>query len=476
MAIEFFQQQNKQSEILNPQKVSIQDDWSRDFTYHSPFRFQEFEQIYQCQNSKSPINQWSEEFSKFRFRQTSSDCSEEEQIAFEKAFEDIADEGIIQQLQPQQQQQHHDWDKEFANHETWETDCFKPSFTTRSLETLHAEYNDLPKVELSENEPKAMPDNELYELGKEWDRLRPDGIAYGYRTIHPDYETYMPTLDNPYLIRQDAIDGMEHITLADSILALEAKVQLNASDAKTWEQLGLKQQENERDRAAITALEKAVLIDPNCLNAWLALSVAYRNEHCRMDAYNCLEQWIENNSKYKHIIQEELGIFYTDEARRHGYITNLFLEAARTSPGEEMDADVQVGLGVLFNMSEEYSKAIDCFKAALISKPHDYQLWNKVGATLANARDSTGAIEMYFNAIQINPSFVRARYNLAISYMNLGQHQEAAEYLLTSLSLQRAAALSASKIYRASENGVPVEIPNDTSNSMWDSLRLLMYM
>lgn len=473
MAAEFFQQQTKPLNFQNPQSILVQDTWARDFapqiTQHPPSNFHEFEQIYQKTNCTTPINLWSDEFSTFRSRQTPSDCSEKEQIAFERAFNKVTDASVMQ---------YYDWDKEFENHETWESlrqRNFQPTILTGSFETVHTNFNNRSQEEqlhIVEIKSETVP----YDTRKKWDRLRPDGIAYGYRSIHPDYETYIPTVDNPYLIRQDAIDGIEHTTLADSILALEAKVQLNPKDAKTWEQLGLQQQENERDRAAITALEKAVLLDPNCLNAWLALSVAYRNEHCRMDAFNCLEQWIANNPKYNHILQDQLGLYYKDGARRHDYITNIFLEAARASPGEEMDADVQVGLGVLFNMSEDFSKAIDCFKAALISKPDDYQLWNKVGATLANARDNAGAIEMYVNAIQINPSFVRARYNLAISYMNLGQHHQAAEHLLTSLSLQRAAALSAQEIYRANEYGMPAELSNDTSNSMWDSLRLSMYM
>lgn len=525
MANDFFQNEQtdranmsspfqKQSSIHVDSFQYSAEDWTREFASSSarlsqpsspmPNAHEEFEQIFQRHNSRSPPAhlKWTDEFSSMQ--RSSTPSSDEEQLAFQRAFEQV-DDG---------HQHHRDWDKEFADHETWEATKNKqpiqqlPMRPTRPIPRSSSQmldvkdwseefskYHDLTAQEMKsiskslENEDDWIQryqksiDSKQSELNsewegfqKEWNRLKPDGKPYGYRAIHPEYEKYNYMVENPYLQCQEAIDNAMHTTLADAIMALEAKAQLNPEDAQTWEQLGLKQQENERDAAAITALEKAVSIDANCLDAWLALAVSYTNEHCRMDAYNCLEQWIANSPKYKHILQEKLGQNYTDEVKRHNYITQLFLEAARTTPGEEMDADVQVGLGVLFNMSEEYDKAVDCFKAALISRPHDYQLWNKVGATLANSRDSMGAVEMYFNALQINPSFVRARYNLAISCMNMGQHQEAAEHLLTALDLQRAAALSAGEAARALETGASVDIPNGTSDGIWDSLRLLMYM
>lgn len=50
-------------------------------------------------------------------------------------------------------------------------------------------------------------------------------------------------------------------------------------------------------------------------------------------------------------------------------------------------------------------------------------MWNRLGATLANGNRSEEAVDAYHNALHLFPGFIRARYNLGITCVNLGAHR-----------------------------------------------------
>lgn len=88
-------------------------------------------------------------------------------------------------------------------------------------------------------------------------------------------------------------------------------------------------------------------------------------------------------------------------------VARLYNEAAEVSPD---DVDVHIVLGVLYNLSREYDKAIASFERALKLKPQDYSLWNKLGATQANSVQSADAIMAYQQVLrtECNPDMVVA--------------------------------------------------------------------
>ncbi|KAL4969355.1 uncharacterized protein BDV14DRAFT_165749 [Aspergillus stella-maris] len=237
--------------------------------------------------------------------------------------------------------------------------------------------------------------------------------------------------------------------LSLAALAFEAAVQKDPSHVKAWTMLGTAQAQNEKELPAIRALEQALKADPNNLDALMGLAVSYTNEGYDSTAYRTLERWL--SVKYPQIISpdnlsSDADLGFTDRQILHERVTDFFIQAAQLSPsGAQMDPDVQVGLGVLFYCAEEYEKAVDCFTTALAStesgttnqREQLHLLWNRLGATLANSGRSEEAIEAYEQALNINPNFVRARYNLGVSCINIGCYPEAAQHLLGALSMHR---------------------------------------
>lgn len=287
----------------------------------------------------------------------------------------------------------------------------------------------------------------------EWDGF--DGLGThhaGYRD--PQLGEYMFESDNifkdvsnPFEEGVRIMDEGGNLSLA--ALAFEAAVQKEPQHLDAWVRLGSAQAQNEKETPAIRALEQALKVDPNNLSALMGLAVSYTNEGYDSTAYRTLERWL--SIKYPQIIspdnlssEDEIG--FTDRHILHEKVTDLFISAAQLSPdGEHMDPDVQVGLGVLFYGAEQYDKAVDCFSAALASTEAGianrsdqlHLLWNRLGATLANSGRSEEAIAAYEKALTTQPNFVRARYNLGVSCINIGCYEEAASHLLGALAMHK---------------------------------------
>ncbi|KAJ9105437.1 hypothetical protein QFC21_001808 [Naganishia friedmannii] len=261
---------------------------------------------------------------------------------------------------------------------------------------------------------------------------------------------YLFNRENPYVglsseqkarVATDKRQALQY----QNVLQHEASVLADPRDARAWFSLGIRQQENERDDQAIQALLQGIRLDPSLREAYLALSVSYANEGDLREAHNVLEKWI---SIFHGDQEEGMEPSYETMAKseRHQALANRLMEMARKAPHGDIDADIQVALGVLFNASE------------------DWMLYNRLGATLANGGKPEEALQCYEEALNRNPGYVRATFNVGIACIKLCRYEEATDYVIKALRLQQAEALVS---YRDSE----AALKNGTSEGMWHTLR-----
>ncbi|KAF8973114.1 hypothetical protein BDZ97DRAFT_1779464 [Flammula alnicola] len=307
-----------------------------------------------------------------------------------------------------------------------------------------------------------------------WDKLQSDwdqfeATSSGIKAI--THYQFQP--NNPYLLG-DSSRTNHHLTHSqgrqtalENVLELEAAVQRNANDASAWYDLGVKQQENEREYHALQALQRAVELDPTHLPSWLALAISYTNDNNRQGTYDSVYEWVSRNDKY----QEAVRLFRSQSnegknlslVERYTQLIQCLITMARSDTTGNIDADIQIALAVLLNTNEEYEKAQDCFRTALAVRPEDWLLYNRVGATMANSGRAEEALNYYYRALELNPGYIRARFNLGISCINLRRYEEAAQHILDALVLQDSDGIG-DNVGSNEKRGV-------VSTALWDSLK-----
>uniref|UniRef100_A0A668RS66 PEX5-related protein n=1 Tax=Oreochromis aureus TaxID=47969 RepID=A0A668RS66_OREAU len=272
-------------------------------------------------------------------------------------------------------------------------------------------------------------------------------MSLSCQRLHSSSGYYFNT-NNPYRDWPNAFaEAQEKAREGDlntAVLLLEAAILQDPQDSEAWQLLGMTQAENENEQAAIVSLQRCLELRPNNLPALMALAVSFTNSGMQREAGDVLRRWICHNPRYKHLVQDSRSPLRAVcmcmcvcvcrcELQN---VLLLFQEAALLNL-DCVDPDLQTGLGVLFNLSSDFDKAVEAFSAALSVRPQDYLLWNRLGATLANGNRSEEAVEAYTRALELQPGFIRSRYNLGISCINLGAHREAVSNFLMALNQQR---------------------------------------
>ncbi|KAJ7045695.1 hypothetical protein C8F04DRAFT_1065827 [Mycena alexandri] len=233
-------------------------------------------------------------------------------------------------------------------------------------------------------------------------------------------------------------------SLSEAALLLEAAIQkgeFGEGGYESWILLGETRNMDEREEAGMRALAEGVKRGeaagaPGV--GMLSLAISYTNESMDRASHAMLLRWIQSRFP-AHPIPAETVTAVSSHAvwDTHTKLTEVFIDLARTQHSRgEMDADVQIALGILFYTNSEYDRAKDCFETALSVRPTDFVLWNRLGSSLSNGSHPEEALGAYREALQLRPTYTRAIYNVGVACLNIGAYKEAAEHFLGALSMQ----------------------------------------
>lgn len=338
---------------------------------------------------------------------------------------------------------------------------FMKKISAGELNLGEAEQKDQTKLSRDE-----ILDEMAEKYKEEWDKLSDVNNYWDTEAANGISKEYSFSEGNVMLENKSALEiGKEKLKMGDvpgAVLCFEAAAQQQPDSAEAWFLLGTTQAENEQDPSAITALKKSLEINPTQLEAYITLAAAYTNENMSKYAYISLLDWLKASPKYSDIFPQDVDPRKLDVKELETHVKSLYIKAVQLNPNQ-VDPDVQNALGVVFNISQEYDKAVDCFKTALMVASDNAKLWNRLGATLANSDKSEQAVDAYHQALNLEPGFIRARYNVGITAMNLGAHRQAAEHFLVALNQQHKA-----------KSMFPESSSTDTSSStIWTTLRMV---
>jgi peroxin-5 len=84
------------------------------------------------------------------------------------------------------------------------------------------------------------------------------------------------------------------------------------------------------------------------------------------------------------------------------------------------------------------------------------------GALLIAIWSGEEAIDAYYKALELKPTFVRCRYNLGVSCINIGCYKEAAEHLLGALSMH---------VVGGGNGAIGATQQANVSENLWETLR-----
>src|SRR5213075_648079 len=96
---------------------------------------------------------------------------------------------------------------------------------------------------------------------------------------------------------------------------------------------------------------------------------------------------------------------------------------AKSSPATAASALLHAG--DIYMSTGRFEKAANSFRGAIAMNPNSAEAQNSLGEALGELKQYQAALRAFQQAVNLDSSFVRARYNMGVTYDRLGQNSYA---------------------------------------------------
>ncbi len=165
----------------------------------------------------------------------------------------------------------------------------------------------------------------------------------------------------------------------------------------------------------------------------LKLGLAYLDENNVQLAYVEFQKVLEFNPRDKEALNA-IGVIYSERFKQYDDAIRSFKKALEIDPDY---SDAYHNLGVTYANLKEWDKAIDAFKSALKNKFYKTpeRSFNNLGFAYYEKGDYLKAIDSFKDAIRRSSGFPLPYYGIGLSYLKLDKTGEAIENLKKAITL-----------------------------------------
>ncbi len=190
-----------------------------------------------------------------------------------------------------------------------------------------------------------------------------------------------------------------------------------------------------RYEPALRASKKALEINPNFAEAWIALGIVCEYNGKPDEAIQACRKGLEINPDSAEGWRA-LGAAYGADRKLDDAI-RAFKKVLDIDPGS---AHAWYNLGLAYTRQREFDRAVEAYRKALHINPQYVEAWNNLGVAYAHQGKDPAAIRAYKKAINIEPNHANAWYGIGIIYYYAGDYPLASKHLRKAQELGHKAA------------------------------------